>query len=295
MGLSMRVILWVCVLLLLQVSWSWGKIYKWIDDRGKVHFTDNPASIPDAYRDQTETHTPKGARSDHLDPRQVRSQPNSSASSAPAVRPPQTFVVPFRRVGNALLVQVTLNGFVRVPLMVDTGASLTVIATKTAKRLGLNLERAAVIPMRSASGTFLAHLTKVRSMRVGDAIVKDVEVVVHDIAPGREQGLLGMSFLDHFNVTIHTLQNAMNLRPLDQVASALLYGGKPQSWWQSKFRFYRRQVSLIDAYLAKHNSPELERSRRYFRNELASLERRAGLASVPRAWRYDGGQGARTN
>ncbi len=155
--------------------------------------------------------------------------PNALPKSVRVRRPSRSFVVPLKRAGNAFFAEVTFNGFVRVPLMVDTGAALTVIATKTAHRLGLNLDHAAMIPMRSASGVFLAHLTKVRSMKVGNAIIKDVEVVVHDIAPGREQGLLGMSFLDHFNVTIHTLQDVMNLKPLDQVAGATLYGGKPQS------------------------------------------------------------------
>ncbi len=284
----MRVILWTCVILLLQTSWGWAKIYKWTDHNGKVHFTDNPATIPAAYRDQIETHASEPAPSDDLAPRQTRSQPNAAAtlSRSRATRPSQAFIIPLKRSGTSLFIQVTLNGFVRVPLMVDTGASLTVISTKTAQRLGLDLDRAALIPMRSASGVFLAHLTKVRSVKVGDAMVRDVEVVVHDISPGREQGLLGLSFLDHFNVTIHALQDAMNLRPLDQVAGAPLYGGKPQRWWQSKFRFYRRQVSLIAAYLAERNSPQLEQSRRYFQSELAALERRARLASVPRAWRY---------
>lgn len=282
----MRIILWACVFLLVQVPWGWGKIYKWTDNHGKVHFTDNPATIPDAYHDRIETHTSHRAPSDDLVPRQVRSQPSASVTPSRAASPPQAFVVPLKRAGNAFLVQATLNGFVRVPLMVDTGASFTVISTQTAQRLGLNLQRAATIPMRSASGVFFAHFTKVRSLKVGDAVVKDVEVVVHDIAPGREQGLLGMSFLDHFNVTIHTLQHAMNLKPLDQVAGAPLYDGKSQGWWQSKFRFYRRQVSFIDTYVAENNSPQLEQSRRYFQSELAALERRARLASVPRAWRY---------
>jgi len=215
MGLSMRVILWACVILLLQVPWSWGKIYKWTDNNEQIHFTDNPAKVPEAYRNQIETHTSKEPHSDYLVPRLAQDKPHVSATPSRATRPPQTFVIPLKREGKALFVQVSFNDLVSVPLMVDTGAALTVISTKTAQRLGLDLDRVALIPMRSTSGTFLAHLTKVRSMRVGNAIVKDVEVIVHDIAPGREQGLLGMSFLDHFNVTIHTLQAAMVLMPLD--------------------------------------------------------------------------------
>lgn len=285
MGLSMRVILWACVILLSQVPWSWGEIYRWTDHDGKVHFTDNPAMIPEAYRHQSETHEPKD-RSSHPTPRQVLPQSNASATSARLSPPPHAFVIPLKRTANSLFVEATLNGFVRVPFMVDTGASLTVLSTRTAQRLGLNLKQAAMMAMRSASGTFLAYLTRVRSMKIGEAIVDDVEVIVHDISPGQEQGLLGMSFLDHFSVTIHAHQDVMHLEPLDQGSSAPLYDGRPQSWWQSKFHFYRQQVSLITAYLAQHNSPELEQSRRYFESELAALERRARIASVPRAWRY---------
>ena len=255
----MRVILCVCVILLLQVPWSWGKVYQWVDDDGKAHFTDNPSAIPNTSRQQKK-------------PR--------------AAHPSQNFVVPFQRDGNALLVQATLNGFARAPMVVDTGASLTVISTQTARRAGVNLAGAALIAMRSASGTFLAHLTKIRSMQVGDAVLKDVEVVVHDILPGRARGLLGMSFLDHFDVTLQTLQNTMQLKPIGHVAGALLYGGKPQSWWRNKFRFYRWQVSFLTSYMAEQTSPQLEQSRRYFQSELARLERRAIQAAVPDAWRY---------
>ena len=282
----MRVILWICVILLLQVSWSWGKVYKWIDDDGKVHFTDNPSTIPNAYRQQLEPRPSQTTPSMRLAERQARSQPYALIASTRAARPSRAFVVPFQRDGNALLVQATLNGFARAPMVVDTGASLTVISTQMARRAGLDLARAALIAMRSVSGTFLAHLTKVRSMQVGDAVLKDVEVVVHDILPGRARGLLGMSFLDHFDMTLHTLQDAMRLKPLNDAAGAALYGGKPQSWWRSKFRFYRQQVSLLSGYIAEQSTPQLEQSRRYFQSELARLERRATLASVPRAWRY---------
>ncbi len=285
----MRVILWACVILMLQAPWSWSKIYKWTDRNGKVHFTDNPATVPKAYRGQMDARTAAPSRSKNTAARQAPAQPSTSTTPARTflgTRTPNVFLVLFKRAGNSMFVRTTLNGFVRVPLIVDTGASLTVISTTTAKRLGLDLDRAAMIPMRSASGVFLAHLTKVRSMSVGDATVKDVDVVVHDISPGRERGLLGMSFLDHFNVTIHSLQDAMSLKPLDQVPGTLLYGGKPQSWWRSKFRFYRRQMSFIDTYLAERSSSQLEQSRRYFQSELATLERRARLASVPRDWRY---------
>ena len=279
-GDAMRVVVLIGVMLLLPLSVAMGKIYKWVDQNGAVHFTDNPDAIPIPYRDQIETSS---------EPDLPLPQPQPPAPQAVPVRtprPPQGIVVPLQRAGNAMLVQVLLNGFVRAPLIVDTGASFTVISTASARRLGIDLKRAAVIPMQSVSGPFMARLTKVRSLSVGGARVDDVEVIVHDTSPGKNVGLLGMSFLDSFQVTISAASNAMRLTPLHPNANSKWFGGRPENWWKRKFRFYRQQLAQIDAYLASKPMPELEQTRRYFRAELASLERRASRAAVPRHWRY---------
>ncbi len=277
----MRVVVLACVIVLLQVCVAFGEIYRWVGQDGTVHFTDNPAAIPPPYRNQTEVRSG--------DTRPLPPTQQTTPGPAKVERKPQVsrgIVVALQRVGNALFAQATLNGFVRVPLVVDTGAAFTVISTTSAQRLGLNLDQAAILPMQSASGTFLAHLTKVRSLTVGAATVHDVEVIVHDTSPGQDTGLLGMSFLDHFLVTISAANNAMRLMPLEQMVDAPLVGGKPENWWRRKFRFYRQQMALIDAFLATNTSPQLEQTRRYFQTELASLERQASRAAVPRQWRY---------
>jgi len=276
----MRVVVWMCVILLLPLSVAVGKIYKWVDRHGAVHFTDNPAAVPAPYREQIEI----SSEAAPPPPRPQQEAPQAVPVRTP--RAPQGIVAPLHRVGNAMVVQAMLNGFVRVPLVVDTGAAFTVIATASARRLGLDLKRAAVIPMQSVSGPFLARLTKVRSLSVGGATVDDVEVIVHDTSPGENVGLLGMSFLDNFQVTISAASNTMRLTPLHQDAHAELVGGKPADWWRRKFRFYRQQLAQIEAYVASNPMPELAQTRRYFRAELASLERRASRAAVPRKWRY---------
>jgi hypothetical protein len=37
---------------------AYSEIYKWVDDKGEVHFTDNPSNIPEQYLNQTERKTP---------------------------------------------------------------------------------------------------------------------------------------------------------------------------------------------------------------------------------------------
>ncbi|UCD70534.1 MAG: DUF4124 domain-containing protein [Syntrophobacterales bacterium] len=39
---------------LLVVSFSHAQVYKWVDDSGTVHFTDDPANVPEIYWDRLE-------------------------------------------------------------------------------------------------------------------------------------------------------------------------------------------------------------------------------------------------
>ena len=46
--------LWIALVWLIGVSVSpaLAQLYRWTDDTGKVHITDNPETIPPAYRDR---------------------------------------------------------------------------------------------------------------------------------------------------------------------------------------------------------------------------------------------------
>jgi clan AA aspartic protease (TIGR02281 family) len=189
-----------------------------------------------------------------------------------------------RRDGNAMLVEAVVDGTVRTHLLLDTGAEFTVLSTAAARNLALNLGNTAIIPLRSASGVFFAPMTKVQSITVGNATVYDVEVIVHDATPGLD-GLLGMSFLDNFLVTISGSDAKLILTPLPESTDAGVYGGHPKDWWVRKFRFYRNQIDSVKRYLGIRYTPEFERTLRYFRAELDTLDRQASQAGVPRRWR----------
>ncbi|MGE3539980.1 MAG: aspartyl protease family protein [Candidatus Tectimicrobiota bacterium] len=270
-----------CLLLLCTILPAQAEIYKWVDEAGRIHFSDTMARVPAAYRERLEE-KPSTLPSLHSQP----SAPRASATGSMTALPPRTlsYSIPVRRDGNTMLVDALVGGAVRTRLLVDTGAEFTVLSHAAAQRLGLDLAQAAVIPLRSASGVFLAPLTKVRSLSLGEAVVYDMEVIIHDASPDLD-GLLGMSFLDNFLVTIGTSQERLILTTLSENAEAGLYGGRPKDWWQRKFRFYRSQMESVRAYLALHAMPELERTLRYMRTELALLERQALLAGVPRRWR----------
>ena len=267
------------VILLLALAPAYAEIYKWVDRDGRVHFSDTLAGIPPEYRDRIEEKV--GLTSTlRSNPAPQRVLPERR-SSAPA---PLSYAVPLRRDGNAMLVEALVGGTVRTRLLLDTGAEFTVLSTVAARRLALNLENAAVIPLRSASGVFFAPMLKVQSIAVGDAVAYDVEVIVHDATPGLD-GLLGMSFLDNFLVTISTSDERLILTPPTDSMDAELYGGHPKDWWIRKFRFYRTQIESLKGYSGSRYVLEMERTLRYFRAELEALERQASQAGVPRRWR----------
>ena len=279
----MRTFLLVSVVLWLLTPFAHGTVYKWTDQHGKVHFTDNLWAIPPEYRYQAIER--RGATPPSQRPFDMPESPLAPLSSgdAPADK---HYTVPIRRAGSTMLVDVVVDNFLKSRLLVDTGATFTVISTAMAKQLALNLDHAAVIPLQSVSGVFLAPLTKVKSITVGAATAHEVEVVVHDIAQGSTGGLLGMSFLDHFQVTINTTAELMTLSALRPPSDEPLYGGRSEDWWRRKFRFYRRQIEFLEEFLDKQSSAKLTKSLRYFQTELAALERQASLAAVPRHWRY---------
>ncbi|MDD5629789.1 MAG: retropepsin-like aspartic protease, partial [Elusimicrobia bacterium] len=102
-----------------------------------------------------------------------------------------------RRVGEHLVVEALINGRAAAPLLVDTGASQTVISPKVAAAAGL--DGGEVVTATLADGRKVeGRLIVVDSLAVGEARVEKTPVVVL-AAPGPDaEGLLGMSFLKNF-------------------------------------------------------------------------------------------------
>lgn len=113
--------------------------------------------------------------------------------------------VDFNRRGLNITVDVLLNGVAKTNLMVDTGASVVVIAKEIAERLGLDMEnKEASIVLTLADGRKVpADPIILESVKVGEVEVKNVKaVVLKNSEPQEEDGLLGMSFLENFVVKI---------------------------------------------------------------------------------------------
>ncbi len=139
------------------------------------------------------------------------------SGSGPPSPPPYSgpdIVVPIEKQGKAIYVKAILNGHLQAIFLVDTGATLTTVSHLVAERLGIALgPTVPEVTLQTASGLVQAPLIKIPSVEVGQAEAKDVAAVVLDIPgmPPQVAGLLGLSFLSRFKVTIDPDKELMTL------------------------------------------------------------------------------------
>jgi len=274
------------LVLIFSASYGNAEMYKWADERGNLHFTDDLSKIPEQYRPETEIRkTPKeGAPYEAKEKQPPPPSPKAAES--------QGIEVALLRKHELMLAEVTLNGRAKRYFIVDTGASFTLINRQTARELGITVdENTPFIPIFTASDMILTPMVTLRSVRVGDAEVENVDVLIHNL-PSDTAGLLGNSFLNKFKVVLDSIHGKMTLLSVQGKSSPDRPGGYGRDFWTGQFRFYQQTLvelkKLSTRYERLGNRSELVRVNnaiRYFENQLSELERKASFAGVPRNWR----------
>ena len=114
--------------------------------------------------------------------------------------------VPVHLYGNAVLVPVSLNGDHAATLLLDTGATMSLLNPELAKRIGAAPRpNAPTATLRIVGGQEITlPMVKLRSIRAGGLLVEDLEVGVYQAMPEKPDvdGLLGADFLRSFRVTV---------------------------------------------------------------------------------------------
>lgn len=161
-----------------------GDIYKWVDEYGQVHYGDTPSGVSPGARMQPELVNPG--------PGNIIANPSFNGNR---------IHVPFTEQGTNMIVEGRVNG-IAARFIVDTGASLMIIPPALAERAGIATAKASQISLLTAGGTIAAPMVSLDDVKIGSAGQKNVAAAVHElgIAPGL--GLLGMSFLDRYKMTV---------------------------------------------------------------------------------------------
>lgn len=113
------------------------------------------------------------------------------------------------------MVTIRVNGDHEAQLILDTGASHTVLSRALAIRAGLLGHSPNGVTMNTVGGPVQAEVVRVNSIRVAEMEVTDSVVTIFDLpdAPPGIDGLLGLSFLGRFEVTLDAEKPQLLLSP----------------------------------------------------------------------------------
>ena len=118
-------------------------------------------------------------------------------------------LIDLERVGAHFIVELQFGDAGNARMLIDTGASMSVVKTSVLDRLNLSrLEREPVI-MKTANGQLSAEKLTAPSVSLGGRILSNVEVVTAPLNDLAYDGLLGMSVLGRLNFYIDQEQNAL--------------------------------------------------------------------------------------
>ncbi len=126
------------------------------------------------------------------------------------------FRVPILQSGSAILVDGEVERANDVRFLLDTGSTLTIISRELADEIGFDLDspELSMITLQTASGVVEAPVVVLEVVRFGKAVAYDVRAAIYDVeSTDSVDGLLGLSFLRRFRVTIDHDDRAMILKP----------------------------------------------------------------------------------
>ena len=196
----------VIVVLLLLAAPASAELYRWTDGDGIAHYTNSPDSVPAAYRTT------------------VVELVAPSPRPGEAATPDASTAIVFAS-GAPIIALAHLNG-VPLRLLVDTGASRTLISPAALTRAGYPPGGGRVIRIAGVTGTALAREVTVPALEVSNARVGPITVLAYAVGPGEGpaasaasvpadavDGLLGRDVLQFFTLAVDTAAGQAVLKP----------------------------------------------------------------------------------
>lgn len=124
--------------------------------------------------------------------------------------------VPLQRKGQHFIVTAQVDDRFGVNLLIDTGASSTVLSDSVFATLSLDLspEFIGEYPVNTANGQVIAPVYRFTKLTIGAHSVSDIAIVVLPLGQLEADGLLGMNFLRGFQFEIDQQKAQLNLTPI---------------------------------------------------------------------------------
>ncbi len=190
-----------------------ARIYIWTDAEGVRHFSQEPppAQATDVMVEDELQYDPSADAKQRRNESDHNAPPPKSQRSKTAAGHHQTRIV---LEGNVILVPTTLscNGRqIDAQLVLDTGASSTILHAPLADRLGIRPE--VNTKVRIASGEMInAQAVTMEAIRVGPHTLRGARTLIirHQGSQTAHQGLLGLNFLGQYPHSIDMRNMVIN-------------------------------------------------------------------------------------
>ncbi len=282
-----------------------GQMYRWVDENGQLNFSNSPQDVPAEVRNKNNEYKPSSS-SITISPKNKESAARQSDLSRNKSTNQNSITIPYTAkegLANRVIIDVTFNGQVTVPMMVDTGSPGLVISNRLADQLNLFDEEGGrlMVVISGIGGQKIATKTIIDKLTLGGITEKFIPAhIVSGMSSNHYHGLIGMDVLSSYTITIDPTQHKLvaNLLPSAQNLPA----GRSRSWWMANFRefgfytnYWKQQGDLIgksDSPYARLSSSEKEKIKKFIQQQkniaeelFDKLERYARWNSVPRHWR----------
>lgn len=211
----------ILLLTLLPIKPVAATLYHCTDSAGANVLTDNPAQLTGCQPVQPSFDSTPGRPASATQPIPIPRQHvgseeanTSPVESTVTTSPPGPTAIPLQKIGNVLVVTTKVNGTRDARLIFDTGASLTILSRSIAIELGLFSDpKTTTVTLNTVGGQVPAAAVHVDSIRVADAEVRNSLAAIYDLpdAPTGVEGLLGLSFLQKFEVTLDSAKGVVLL------------------------------------------------------------------------------------
>lgn len=297
MSLTSNIVFLVLTLAMAQPCQSHAQTYKWADESGEASYTDDATVIPSNRRSTAVILREQALRPEmQNDEKQGGGEAERPAPSQSGKKGDIFYIAPLKASGFGYYVEVEVNRGVRLNMLVDTGASFTMLTVDAARRLGItDLDALPKMPVSTAGGVTWIHLVQIESVRVGGAEAVSVEGGVSGQIGGGLDGLLGVSFLGEFVYQMDGPGSKLSLKS-DRATDAK--GGGDKAWRLTRYNRYVENIRRFTALKksleagAPVDDPEFKKTPgftsenvgkiiAYYTHLLNSLDRRASAVGAP--------------
>ncbi|MDX8398254.1 MAG: TIGR02281 family clan AA aspartic protease [Mariprofundaceae bacterium] len=172
----LKVLLSCCLLFSLQAH---AEVYQWKDDSGRTHFSDIAV---------------QGSQKHDMPKLSSIKNPNFNLQR-------NNNQIHYTDRNGSMIVQAQVNK-VDMEFIVDTGASLVVIPPEIAKQARISTKNAPIITAQTANGAVQTYMVSLAHLQVGQLKQQHVRAAIQKVSPNPRIGLLGMSFLKAYRMSI---------------------------------------------------------------------------------------------